>query len=108
MELKSRSTFGLRERGPMNLEKANENLDQACVVSSTPLFDAEWYLSRAPRLELNSVEAFSHYLTIGWAEGRDPCPFFDTAWYLATNLDTVSARVNPLLHYISWGEAEGR
>jgi glycosyltransferase involved in cell wall biosynthesis len=84
------------------------NLDKTYESSSTPLFDSEWYCRNAPALALNSDEAFSHYLTIGWAEGRDPCPFFDTAWYLATNLDVVLAGVNPLRHYISCGEAEGR
>src|SRR6478672_3267560 len=78
------------------------------LLRSTPLFDAEWYLGSWRDLSTDNVDPISHFLTFGWAEGRNPCRFFDLAWYLATNLDVAAARLNPLLHYIQSGEAEGR
>src|SRR6478609_7189444 len=92
----------------MELQATCEKVEDKAWDLSPPLFDAEWYLKNADDLTIGTDEAASHYLSIGWAEGRNPCRFFDTAWYLATNLDTASACLNPLLHYISWGETEGR
>jgi glycosyltransferase involved in cell wall biosynthesis len=49
-----------------------------------------------------------HYLTIGWAQGRDPVPDFSTSLYLRLNPDVARAGVNPFFHHIARGGAERR
>ena len=75
-------------------------------LSSTSLFDAEWYLRETG--DLRGLSPLCHYLTVGWLEGRDPNPLFHGSWYLAENLDVAERGLNPLLHYIWRGELEGR
>jgi glycosyltransferase involved in cell wall biosynthesis len=50
----------------------------------------------------------SHYLQIGWQEGRDPAPWFSTRHYLHLNPDVRNAGVNPFFHYVLQGQSESR
>lgn len=84
--------------------------------SSGPhLFDAAFYFSSNPDLAAAvpatmtaDAFAFSHYLTQGWREGRDPDALFSTSGYLAAHPDVAATGVNPLLHYDGFGWREGR
>ena len=76
------------------------------VIANSLLFDADWYCKTYGFGKY--LDAANHYLTIGWAEGKDPSPFFSTADYLAKNPDVKAAGLNPLLHFEKFGVKENR
>lgn len=78
------------------------------LLRGSPLFDANWYVSRYPDVAAARVDAAVHYLENGWREGRDPSASFSTTSYLKSNPDVAGAGVNPLLHYIEFGYSDGR
>ena len=59
-------------------------------------FDADYYASEYPDIQLPADRLFGHFLTIGWFEGRNPSPFFDTTSYLLRYPDVAFAGLNPL------------
>ena len=77
-------------------------------ISCHPLFDSAWYLLNNPDVAVSGTNAISHYLQIGWRQGRDPHPLFSVKWYLDKNADVVEAGVEPLTHYVRYGDREGR
>jgi hypothetical protein len=78
------------------------------LVRDSSLFDPKWYLRRYPDVARARTDPLTHYMTLGWREGRDPGPGFATSAYLKANADVARSDVNPLLHYIEFGHAEGR
>jgi Ca2+-binding RTX toxin-like protein len=71
------------------------------VDDGNPLFDALYYLSLNPDVAAAGVDAFWHFQTTGWMEGRDPNGYFDTSFYRAVNPGIGTA--NPLDHYHATG-----
>lgn len=71
-------------------------------------FDAAFYLDRYPDVAEAGVDAFWHFMNLGWSEGRDPAPWFIMDVYLSVNPDIRSAGVNPFEHYVITGRSEGR
>lgn len=69
------------------------------------LFSMTTYVSQNPGVAL--ADAYSHYLTVGWTQDRDPVGF-DSDAYLARYPDVAAAGINPFLHYLGGGAAEGR
>jgi hypothetical protein len=67
-------------------------------LRASGLVDIEWY--RAAYDDPPALDAVSHYLMHGAAEGRLPNRYFDTDWYLQQNPQVRRAGINPLLHYI--------
>lgn len=76
------------------------------VIANSLLFDVAWYCESYGFGEY--LDAASHYLNVGWVEGKDPSRFFSTADYLAKNPDVKVAAVNPLLHFERFGVKENR
>jgi hypothetical protein len=73
-----------------------------------PLFDRAWYVTQYPDIKTGEVDPFTHYLSYGVHEGRNPNPLFDTKWYLNKNYDVASTGINPLVHFYQYGAVEGR
>jgi hypothetical protein len=71
-------------------------------------FDASYYLLSNPDVAAAGIDPLTHFLAVGWQEGRMPNAVFDPAYYLAQNSDVADAGVNPLTHYLQSGAAEGR
>ncbi len=81
------------------------------------MFDPAWYLERYrdavdELAKRESLTAFDHYLTEGFADGRVATPFFDAEWYAATypNIPVSSQRtlyLDALKHYVTAGCLEG-
>lgn len=75
-------------------------------------FDLEYYLQSNPDLALRApsedFDAVSHYLQVGWREGRDPRRDFSTTYYLTTNPDIAASNQNPFVHFVLAGRSEGR
>ena len=86
--------------------KAHQKSKERALRSG--LFDADWYLANYPEVATAGHDPFSHYVSIGAAEGRDPGPNFSTLRYLQRYPDLARAGVNPLLHYLEFGMREER
>jgi len=71
-------------------------------------FDAKYYRSEYPDVDLPLDALVDHFCAAGWREGRNPCPYFDTVSYLAANDDVTVASINPFFHYLYFGINEGR
>jgi glycosyltransferase involved in cell wall biosynthesis/GT2 family glycosyltransferase len=71
-------------------------------------FDASWYGKTYPDVEGSDEELLSHYMNLGWKEGRNPSASFSTSYYLEHYADIAGSGANPLLHYILFGRGEGR
>ena len=78
------------------------------LIKDSPLFDAEYYLTRNPDVQNTGVDPAKHYLFQGWQEHRDPSALFSTSQYLFDNSDVARAQINPLIHYLRHGRREGR
>ncbi len=71
-------------------------------------FDEDYYVSAHADLDLEGMDPFEHYLTLGWKDGFNPSEKFDGDAYLKLHIDVARAGMNPLLHYVLAGRAEGR
>ena len=71
-------------------------------------FDAVWYAYSYPDVEEFGLDAFIHYMTIGWRERRDPSPNFSTSAYLLRYPDVANHGMNPFRHWVLYGQAEKR
>ena len=78
------------------------------LVSSSGLFDKNWYIREYADINASGISAVEHYLTCGWREGCNPSLFFDGNWYLQYYSDIAEAGINPLIHYLRDGKHEGR
>lgn len=77
-------------------------------VDATQLIDEAWYLSTYPDVAEAGTSAVEHFMSVGWAEGRNPCPLFDTEWYFRTYPDVELLGMDPLTHYALHGWRERR
>lgn len=75
---------------------------------TTDCFDAQYYLRAYPDIAVAGVDPYSHYMSYGRYEGRNPNSFFSTSGYLAAYPDIAAAGVNPLTHYCNNGWVERR
>lgn len=71
-------------------------------------FDQEYYLRSNADLKAEVTDAFQHFMTVGWKEGRNPNRTFNCHAYLRRHIDVAIAGKNPFEHYILHGRAEGR
>lgn len=62
-------------------------------------FDADWYLLHNPDVTRVGIDAQSHYLRYGEAEGRKPSAWFDPAWYRAVY--GLAPYQSPLAHFLA-------
>ena len=78
------------------------------AISSSDLFDREYYLSSHDDVRLDGIDPILHYVRYGAQEGRNPSPTFSTQFYLNGNPDVARSGINPLYHYLKYGRSEGR
>ena len=71
-------------------------------------FDPGYYLQINPDVKAAGIDPYTHYITYGWKEGRNPSAFFSTKDYLAANPDVANSGMNPLTHFETYGWKEGR
>lgn len=94
--------------GGANSEDPGEAGNDIALLRNSNLFDAAWYLETHADVRHAGIDAATHYLEFGVAEGRDPGPAFSTVSYLMANQDVARAGDNPLVHYLRHGKKEGR
>jgi glycosyltransferase involved in cell wall biosynthesis len=71
-------------------------------------FDLDFYRRNNPDVVAAGIDEFSHFLTSGWVERRDPSEFFSVSFYLEANPDIKAWGVNPFVHWVLYGQSEGR
>jgi hypothetical protein len=91
-----RSRHGL---GPGDRALAHYLASRPYGASPIPEFDAEFYLTTYRDVARAGADAFEHYVTIGWQEGREPGPEFETAYYVKRHMGG-RATEPPLLHWL--------
>jgi hypothetical protein len=71
------------------------------------LFDSRWYLETNPDVAGAALDALTHFMAYGEAEGRDPNPTFSTRFYRETFMQGEPAGASPVLHYLKQGRDLG-
>src|ERR1043165_1561136 len=87
---------------------ASDHLAEGPVTGATyklvaALFDLPFYLKSYPDVRDAGIDPMTHYVEIGWKEGRDPSPSFHTVAYLDANPEVARAGVCPLIDYATSG-----
>ncbi len=100
-----RKTFPSKARPVQDIVAPVERTDEDEKLRAA--FDEDFYRASYP--ELATIEdAFTHFMTIGWKEGRNPSLDFTTKYYLRNEGDIREAGINPFRHFILHGRREGR
>ncbi|MDP1617880.1 hypothetical protein [Phenylobacterium sp.] len=71
-------------------------------------FDRPYYMAENPDVAAEGADPVTHFLEVGWREGRDPTRWFSVSDYLELNPDVAAASINPFVHYLRAGRQEGR
>ncbi|WP_075216452.1 hypothetical protein [Mongoliimonas terrestris] len=79
----------------------------AALVRSSPLFNADWYMTRHLDVARSDLQPDLHYVRHGGPEGRPPSLQFDPAFYRAQVPEAAEADVDPLIHFLLFGRATG-
>lgn len=77
------------------------------IINEFDLFDEEYYLNENKDIP-RELDPLTHYLLVGWKEGRNPSNEFDTKYYLNKHDDIKRSGINPLVHYAIYGRNEKR
>lgn len=78
------------------------------ILKNTPLFQADWYLSKFGDVKILGMDPETHYLKYGALLERNPSPDFDAHYYTTHYPDVLQSGLNPLIHYVLYGKKEGR
>ena len=92
----------------MASEKKSAKVADVALISSSDLFNAEWYVSRYKPDLSKGQDPAAHYLAIGGPRGLSASPKFISAAYLALYPDVARSNANPLLHYLKKGRSQDR
>jgi GT2 family glycosyltransferase len=71
------------------------------------LFDPKWYLEVNADVAASGMDALTHFVAYGEAEGRDPNPTFSTRFYRESYMRGEPVGASPLLHYLRRGRELG-
>ncbi|WP_157085615.1 hypothetical protein [Methylobacterium sp. Leaf99] len=78
------------------------------LLARSDLFDSGYYLRENPDVAEAAADPITHYLAIGFLEGREPSAFFDGTRYWEADPSIKAAGINPLVHWLRAGAGEGR
>ncbi len=73
-------------------------------IKNQNLFDANYYLKNYGK-DIGDIDGLTHYISIGYEEGKNPSPNFNNDFYLSKYPDTRNG--NPLVHYALYGRKNG-
>ncbi|MDH4187470.1 MAG: glycoside hydrolase family 99-like domain-containing protein, partial [Nitrospira sp.] len=88
----------------MTIKNLRRAASQSRTISSSGLFDVDWYISRGGNRFWPSLD----YCLKGVNGDVSCCYLFDEKWYLQQYPDVRKKGILPLIHYIECGEHEGR
>ena len=83
-------------------------LNDRQLIKKSGLFDPVYYLFTYPDVRIADMDPLTHFMKVGWKEGRNPSDKFNTLFYLNAYADVREQGINPLIHYICYGRREGR
>src|ERR1700733_10202632 len=86
----------------------DERADMLVFITSSGLFDRDFYLSSNQDVAGAGFDPIEHFFDLGFRENRNPNFYFDVAWYMGENEAALQGHIHPLVHYILEGEAQGR
>jgi hypothetical protein len=95
--------FAMCLLGELRARRASEALI-AHAAKIVDLFDPFHYLTEQQDRTVAGENPLLHYVTVGYAERREPNPLFDPLYYLA---QTGAVGGDPLLHYVGSGARQG-
>lgn len=75
-----RAVFGDDNPGPDAWKQSYFSLPAGARPALTPFFDPSFYLHKYPDVGMAGVDPYQHFLSHGFAEGRDPHPLIDVAF----------------------------
>ncbi len=90
---------------PLKVAESTHSVETLADV--TPLFDEQWYTRMYQDVAQSGIKPLTHYLTVGWREGRRPNPIFDPKWYFQTYPEVALAGIEPLTYYLTVGWKKG-
>jgi glycosyltransferase involved in cell wall biosynthesis len=70
------------------------------TVSPLPEFDIAYYAKHCPDVIAAKIDAFEHFVSYGFREGRNPAADFDVKWYADRYLSGSLAE-NPFYHWLA-------
>ena len=85
-----------------------EHLTDLDIVRIRDAFEPEYYLQHNLDVVRVGVDAFQHYMSVGWRELRDPSSTFSTKFYLSYYPDIERSGMNPFIHWVLHGIVEKR
>ena len=97
------NSFNLQALTPTGSSQASTT-----ITAYDPLFSEAYYLQHNPDVAAAGVDAYQHFMSSGFREGRSPDPLFDLPYYLRQNPDIAASGLNPLTHFEQYGWREGR
>ena len=76
-------------------------------VKKSLCFDSDFYLKKYPDVAISEVDPLLHYLTVGFAEPRQPNALFDISYYLKQVPALQKTGHDPLIHFLHDGWRKG-
>jgi glycosyltransferase involved in cell wall biosynthesis len=73
---------------------------ECTVLAASKLFDATYYRERNPAVDFSKIDPLTHYISIGYKEGRAFHPLFDVSHYINSR-GTMTRSDNPLIDFIT-------
>ncbi|WP_076072700.1 glycosyltransferase [Sphingomonas montana] len=102
------TTANLAAIRPLSVDEAFHGLSEGDIARLRTEFDSAYYLAENPEVRISGVEPFTHYMTVGWLERRNPSPDFSTKFYLDLYTDIANSGMNPFVHWALHGKKELR
>lgn len=96
----------LQGRGPGIEADGTSTRDVVHLIEAE--FDPKFYYRKNPDIARSGYSPLSHFVNLGWKQGRNPNQYFSTNYYLEQNADVRHARINPFYHFVAAGRREGR
>ena len=93
---------------PLSDEEALRGLTPHEIKRLRDEFDQAYYLAQYSDVRISGVDAFMHYMTLGWLERRNPSGDFSTRFYLDLYTDIAASGMNPFVHWALHGKQELR
>ena len=90
-----------------SIESLQEDTNKMLRAELMALIDESYYYSLYPDVKNSGMSAFDHFMSYGFAEGRNPNSEFDIAFYKKQFPELNKTHENPILHYILKGKNRG-
>ncbi|MBU1567578.1 MAG: glycosyltransferase [Proteobacteria bacterium] len=77
-------------------------------IKASGIFDPIFYLETNPDVAAQGINPLTHYLHVGWREGRFPHILFDIQHYFSQFPENTGGETEPITHFLSEGWRQGK